>query len=125
MALARLTTDADPIAALTAEVAALRARVERLEAERSSPAQRAADAELLPLLAESIGGDEWTSGELLAHATVDPRLAAALDRRLIEDERGIGCLLRRLVKRREGPIRIIRGAKVSGGRLWRCTVDPL
>jgi hypothetical protein len=105
---------------LERQVAALQRVVEALE--RRSPRPSQADAELLRTIAEETGGRIFSAGELLAHAHESPQLADGLARQLLEDPRGVGCWLRRMVDASIDGVRLMRERRSGTGRGWRAVL---
>lgn len=110
----------DALAALRADVAALRDRVARLEqGRRRGPIDPAAEVRLLSAIATAAAGRVFTCGELIAHASVDPDLAHAIGAR---SSRRLGKWLRSLNGRAVGGYRIVRIGRDQAGSLWTVQV---
>lgn len=105
---------ADP---LVERVAQLERQVAELLA-RHGP-RDAADAALLPAIAEAVQGRTFTARALWRHRRVDAALAGALLAADVDSARSLGHVLRRLAHS-PGPIRLVRLDASREGWRWRC-----
>jgi hypothetical protein len=77
----------------------------------ASSSKKRADIALLAAVAEAIGDRQFTSAQLMAHATVHPALHEALEAADITNAHELGCVFRRM-----------EGIAVTGFRLERAGV---
>ncbi|HXG88274.1 MAG TPA: hypothetical protein VNJ02_08070 [Vicinamibacterales bacterium] len=108
---------ADVLDGLRAEVAALTARVAGLEARVGPPADAGDDARFLTAIAEStLRHYTFSARELVNHATVDPELRAALGG--VTSAKRVGKRLHRLAGHLVGGYRLCRVDRDLNGTIW-------
>lgn len=112
-----LATSADKsngdLAAVLAELADLRSRVERLEAKRG-PRDRV-DAQLVLAIFHAAAGLPFRAGDVFTRAEAVPELREALRGADVDNEKQLGILLARMHGADVEGVRVVRYRR----RLWR------
>ncbi len=120
---ARTLIDADVHAVVAALRSAIVALAERVAVLERRPRGRVDDdVELMAAIASRVGGAVFSARELLAHATVDRELRAALRRHGTVQQ--VGLRLRAIADRPLAGFVLCRVARDEHGILWGLQVAP-
>jgi hypothetical protein len=112
--------------ALEREVPILRAELREVRARldvMSSGPRDAADAAVVPALAQAFGSKGFTSREVVTRSRTDLDLAAALDRACVQGAREAGWLLRALHGRDFAGFRLELRKDRRSGHIWGVAVS--